>query len=671
MMRAARDRALSYPVVALGLLAAGAQAMPAVVLMMSPEIGHALGVGTSVVAAMAALYQAAAALATVPLVDDAARQRRRALLAVLAGAIAAVVAVAMGLAVAWWQLAVALLAGGALSGTVLAYHTPLIADSVPRARWAASLSAYQGFRVVGRAVPFLLVAALVARLGLTWRACLLCTGMLALIAAALAVRLREPQPDSPRMQSGNARLGFAEGTARLLILPTVKATLRIYVVIGILLAPLEVYLAALLADRWQLDLGGRGVLLGCVEAAGVIGVVTGLRGARASTSEPAALLRRAALFAAVAGAALTVGALSPTLALSAVAWGIGLAAAAPLFPLVTAATCALVPDALRTHLAALQGIAMAAGGGIGGLLLLAPIAGQYGPAPAVVVAAISALLAAQRLRSAARQAETSRQQAERAPAADPMRPRGGDGRVPMLTCRGLDFSYGRVQVLFGVDFAVEDGEMVALLGTNGAGKSTLLKAIAGLGLPTAGTIDLAGEDITYLNSQRRVRLGISQVPGGKAVFGPLTVVENLRLFGYSLGRNRREVDRGIDASLAMFPRLAERRNQKAGTLSGGEQQMLGLSQVLILRPRLVCIDELSLGLAPKVVGELMVMVRRINQAGSSVVLVEQSVNIALRLVEHAYFMERGQVRFDGRARELMERPDLLRSVFLQGAGGGG
>jgi ABC-type branched-subunit amino acid transport system ATPase component len=147
----------------------------------------------------------------------------------------------------------------------------------------------------------------------------------------------------------------------------------------------------------------------------------------------------------------------------------------------------------------------------------------------------------------------------------------------------------------------------------------------------------------------------------------MTVTENLRGFGFTLGRDTRAVDGAIDRCFEAFPRLAERRNQNAANLSGGEQQMLGLSKALILRPQLLLIDELSLGLAPVVVSQLLDMVRAINAEGTAVVLVEQSVNIALNLVDHAYFMEKGEIRFDGAAKELLSRDDLLRAVFL-GAG---
>jgi ABC-type branched-subunit amino acid transport system ATPase component len=212
--------------------------------------------------------------------------------------------------------------------------------------------------------------------------------------------------------------------------------------------------------------------------------------------------------------------------------------------------------------------------------------------------------------------------------------------------------------------------MVALLGTNGAGKSTLLRVISGLALPAAGTVRLAGGDITFVDAERRQGLGITQIDGGSAVFGPLSVMDNLRTFAFSLGRDRRRFDKAVEAGFEAFPVLAERRNQLASTLSGGEQQMLALTKALILRPRLLLVDELSLGLAPKVVTDLLAMVRSINEAGTAIVLVEQSITTALKLVHHAYFMEKGEIRFDGSAEHLLERGDLLRSVFLKGAAQG-
>ena len=242
---------------------------------------------------------------------------------------------------------------------------------------------------------------------------------------------------------------------------------------------------------------------------------------------------------------------------------------------------------------------------------------------------------------------------------------------PLLSCRGVDVAYDKVQVLFGVDLDVERGEIVALLGTNGAGKSTLLKAVSGLVEPSAGQILLAGVDITKADAVATARLGIVQVPGGRAVFPTLTVAEHFKVGAWLFAaEDRAEVDRRTAEVLAMFPRLLERWDQLAGNLSGGEQQQLALGMAFVAKPTLLIIDELSLGLAPTVVAQLLDTVRRIHADGCTIVLVEQSINVALAIATKAYFMEKGEVRFSGPTEELLERDDILRSVFLHGASKG-
>ncbi|MGQ0830278.1 MAG: ABC transporter permease subunit [Microthrixaceae bacterium] len=238
---------------------------------------------------------------------------------------------------------------------------------------------------------------------------------------------------------------------------------------------------------------------------------------------------------------------------------------------------------------------------------------------------------------------------------------------PLLLVEGLEVSYGRTQVLFGVDFHVERGEIVALLGTNGAGKSTLLAAIAGLTSPGGGTVVFDGEDITGDQPTETVSRGVVFMPGGKGVFPTLTVKENLTLAAWLFKSEPDYVRQVTTQVLEMFPILGERSEQKAGNLSGGEQQMLTLAQAFILRPRLLMIDELSLGLAPVIVEQLLEIVRAIHRDGTTVVLVEQSVNVAITLADRAVFLEKGEVRFDGPTAELLERPEILRSVFLEGA----
>jgi branched-chain amino acid transport system ATP-binding protein len=239
---------------------------------------------------------------------------------------------------------------------------------------------------------------------------------------------------------------------------------------------------------------------------------------------------------------------------------------------------------------------------------------------------------------------------------------------PLLSCRGVDVAYDKVQVLFGVDIDVAEGEIVALLGTNGAGKSTLLKAVSGLVAPKAGRITFDGIDITGAQPARTTQLGIVQVPGGKAVFPTLTVAEHFKASCWLYARqDGREVSERTARVLEMFPRVKERWNNLAGDLSGGEQQQLALGMAFVARPRLLVIDELSLGLAPVIVERLLDAVRAIHAEGATIVLVEQSVNVALTLAHRAYFMEKGQVRFTGPTSDLLERDDVLRSVFLDRA----
>jgi len=240
----------------------------------------------------------------------------------------------------------------------------------------------------------------------------------------------------------------------------------------------------------------------------------------------------------------------------------------------------------------------------------------------------------------------------------------------LLDASGIDVSYGHVQVLFGVDVQVHDGEVLALLGTNGAGKSTLLKAISGLVTPDRGSVSFEGRSLDRLAAHERSRLGIVQVPGGKAVFPGMSVSENLLAGCHPFRWDRGRIADRCDAVLQLFPPLVPKLDQPAGTMSGGEQQMLAIAKALLLEPRLLLIDELSLGLAPAVVQDLLAVVEGLKTSGVSMVIVEQSVNVALTLAQRAVFMEKGAVRFTGPAKELAERDDLVRAVFLGAAVGG-
>jgi ABC-type branched-subunit amino acid transport system ATPase component len=237
----------------------------------------------------------------------------------------------------------------------------------------------------------------------------------------------------------------------------------------------------------------------------------------------------------------------------------------------------------------------------------------------------------------------------------------------LLEVSNVYASYGAVEVLRGIDMKVRAGEIVALLGTNGAGKSTILRCISGLMKVDAGSIDFMGTEVTTHSTEETVRLGITQVPGGRGLLPNLSVEDNLRMGAYPVRKDRGVVRAGYDRVYEIFPRLLERRKQLAGLMSGGEQQMLAIGRALMLQPKLIMIDELSLGLAPIVVQQLVEVVKEINASGVAMILVEQSANLALAITDHAYFIEKGRIRFDGSSRELLERDDLLRSVFLAAA----
>jgi ABC-type branched-subunit amino acid transport system ATPase component/predicted MFS family arabinose efflux permease len=241
--------------------------------------------------------------------------------------------------------------------------------------------------------------------------------------------------------------------------------------------------------------------------------------------------------------------------------------------------------------------------------------------------------------------------------------------VPVLQVIDVDFSYGPVQVLFDVGFEVKRGEVLALLGTNGAGKSTILRIVSGLGVPQRGVVRLNGQNITYVTPEGRVKLGIVELPGGNGVFPSLTVAQNLSVSARLLTGPADEREHRMHDVFELFPELETHRRQLASSLSGGEQQMLALGRVLLHKPEIILIDELSLGLAPIVVQRMLAVVEELKARGQTMVIVEQSLNVALSVADRAIFLEKGSVRFEGPASELLARNDLVRAVFFGAEGG--
>ena len=238
----------------------------------------------------------------------------------------------------------------------------------------------------------------------------------------------------------------------------------------------------------------------------------------------------------------------------------------------------------------------------------------------------------------------------------------------LLTADGLELAYGEVAVCRNVSFHVDDGEIVTLIGANGAGKSTTLRAVAGALLPRAGSIHFRGHDITRLPSHERAMLGIALVPEGRRVFPFLTVRENLELGGFKYRKDGGKVRSLMDRVFEMFPRLRERASQNAGTLSGGEQQMLALGRAMMSEPDLLCLDEPSLGLAPMVVQDIFRTVRAINTAGTSILLVEQTARYALETASRGYVLQTGSILASGPCAALKEDERVREAYLGRGAG---
>jgi ABC-type branched-subunit amino acid transport system ATPase component/MFS family permease len=338
-------------------------------------------------------------------------------------------------------------------------------------------------------------------------------------------------------------------------------------------------------------------------------------------------------------------------------------------PAAQAITTQIIPPAVRT-----QGVQMLSLAAIPGIIFFLPMAGQllrdYGYSGAILFTVPFAVAGAVVNLSAASFFEFDRRNAFSASMADAeWRRAKASGQGKMLVCRDVDVEYDGVQVLFGVDFDVEEGQIIALLGTNGAGKSTLLRAISGTQEASAGAIVFDGRDITHMPPHETAARGVIHMPGGRGIFPGLSVRENIILGNWMNTTDTADEQQArIDDVFALFPILRERADETAASLSGGEQQMLSLAQAFLAKPRLLMIDELSLGLSPAVVGQLLEIVRAIHARGTTIIVVEQSVNVALTLAEKAIFMEKGEVKFFGNTADLLARPDILRAVYVKGTG---
>ena len=510
-----------------------------------------------------------------------------------------------------------------------------------------------------------------------WRAAFMILIIPIGITALFSLRLRDPirgqtdDPDAAEVAAHEAPVPFGEARRTLFAVPTLKRQFSSFFFIGAGYIPLAFYVPIFLQRVFHVGELGRGIVVAANGAAAVAGILVAGRFtfvlARRDLGEP---LKWAGISLAAVGGLIAVMCAMPTLPtvvlFSLIASFVGGMFTPPFY-----FTQAMVsPARVRSLSFAWSFLFLVAGVWV--LFIILPIASiadnhgiRVGFAATTPYWVIGGIILASAKRYVADDAKAALDSLAFITRIRAQRQAGKEDDA-LLHCQGVTVAYDGVQVLFGVDMEVRRGEVVALLGTNGAGKSTLLKAITGLVDPTGGVVLFDGIDITHADAVTAAKHGIAQMPGGKGVFPTLTVDEHFEVASWLI-TDKATAQREIESVLQRFPRLRERRGQLAGNLSGGEQQMLALGMAFITKPRLLLIDELSLGLAPTIVEQLLDTVREINAQGTTIVLVEQSVNLALTVADRAYFLEKGEVRFSGPTADLLDRDDVMRSIFLAGA----
>jgi ABC-type branched-subunit amino acid transport system ATPase component/MFS family permease len=656
-------------------------------VILSPNIAEHFGVGLGGIFTVVALAGVVALGLTVPIAYLADRLSR-VKLALVGGVVMAVFAFGIGLSLNVFMFGV-MLTGAQLGKSVIdPTHNSLLADYYPIELRPRIYSFHRSANAVGQFVGPLSAGFLAYYFG--WRTPFFVFAVPTLIFVILGLRLREPiRGRRERLAMGASDEAavteeeppsFAEAWRMCWKIDSLRRIYRSLPFLAPALIGFVALAAFLYADVFGLDERDRGVIGSITEPAQLAGLMVGGRiGMKLFAKDPKLVFKMLSSVSLLVGGLSVVFALSPHVTVG--AFGIRLPLVAVLANMAISACLAfLLPGVLAALSLAIPPRARSMGFSMGSVfvipgLLILPVIGWIGDTwgvrqgllamvPMFVIGSFAIGSAGKLLQRDITNVWTTA--AARSEVAYERR----QGRSKLLLVRDLDVAYGDVQVLFGIDFEVDEGEIVALLGTNGAGKSTLLKAISGVVEADKGAVIFDGADITHAPPNEIAPRGVIQIPGGEGVFPSLTVAENLRMAGWMNRRDRKGVAAAVERVYGELPVLAERAAEPAANLSGGQQQMLALGMAFITKPRLLMIDELSLGLAPALIERLLPMVRRLSEGGTTIILVEQSVNVALTLAEEAYFMEKGEIRFHGPTTELLDRPDVLRSVFLEGVDSG-
>ena len=636
-----------------------------------PEIRDEFGLGLQGVLTLIAFVSLCALLLQVPIAMLADRYDR-VRLAWIGAAAWAMFSLGTGLATTVVVLAIMRAGSGIGRAVVDPTHNSLIADYYEPAIRPRVFSAHRAANAVGAFIGPLTAGLLASAYG--WRVPFFVFVIPTMVFVVLAWRLRPPVRGAHERRAMGASEeaiateeespSFAEGWRLVWKIETLR---RIWYSLPFLAASLIgfVSLASLLYDEvFDLDERARGFVAASTEPIQLVGLIVGARVAtRLLAQGPDRVLGFLARTSVLVSGCLIVFALAPNIWVAIAANMVITASLAIIGPGILACLSLAIPPRARSI-----GFSVASLWVIPGVLvlpLIGAIGDRWGIRQGMLVMVplffVGGLMISTTKRSIAQDiTQVWKAAAARSEALLERRA----GRSKLLVVRDLEVGYGNVQVLFGVDLEVGEGDIVALLGTNGAGKSTLLNAISGVTEADRGAVIFDGRDITHAPPNEIAAMGIAQVPGGKGVFPSLSVGENLELAAWL---HRKGGDgAGLDRVHELFPILATRRHDPAGDLSGGQQQMLALAMAFLSRPRLLMIDELSLGLAPVVVAQLLPVIEELRAQGTTIILVEQSVNVALDVAEEAFFMEKGEVRFSGPTAALLERPDVLRSVFLAG-----
>ena len=651
--------------------------------VLAPDIRDSFGVSDGVIVFVSAASSAFIVLGALPMGWLADRYKRPPIIAAAAVIFSAFVFLS-GLAVNAFTLFLARLGVGVAKSSNTTVHPSLVADAYPigvRGRLSAT---NLGSGLLIGAISPVLVGGIATLAGGPdgWRWAFFILGLPALVLAFFALRI----PEVPRGQfemtdvlgevidTRPTPMSVESVFSRLKQIRTFRHAMLAFAALGFGLFTGPILQGLYVEDRFDLDALERGLLgsLGGLLALCVLPFAARGYDAR-FRQDPAKALRLVGLLIIPIAFVVPIQYAMPNALSFAIVGVVVSVLQFTAFTMIGPVLQSITPYRLRGMGAALGSLYVFFIGATGGALLSAFLTDAVGPKGAVLILMIPSSIVGGVLlvrSSSFIKNDMSLVVAELQEEMEEFQRQKADPEaVPVLQVTDVDFSYGQVQVLFDVAFEVRKGEVLALLGTNGAGKSTILRVIAGLGTPARGVVRLNGETVTFVSPEKRGRMGIRLLPGGKGVFPQMTVRENLEMAAFVYRSDKEDQERRIAKVMALFESLADRQGQSAGSLSGGQQQMLALAAVLLHEPEVLLIDELSLGLSPIMVQELLKVVERLKAAGTTIVIVEQSLNVALAMADRAVFLEKGEVRFEGAAQDLLDRDDLARAVFLGREGG--